>query len=243
MDYGLIVDVETTGLNAGQDKIIEFGFLEFRVGEDGQPSISSMYSGLEDPEVPISAEVSRLTGLTDELVRGQRIDWPLVRKYWDRASVVIAHNAEFDRGFLSIRPELRDSQKHWACSVRHIDWRAKHFGSMKLQYLAAEHGFANPFAHRALFDCATTFRLIAPHLTELIEASYEPEYEVIAVGSPFETKDILRLNGYRWDAEQRAWRKRVGARRIESEREFLSTEVYKGKPRHVEEEFYFNPKV
>ena len=243
MDYGLIVDVETTGLNAGQDKVIEIGFVEFKIGGDGRPNISTMYSGVEDPGVSLSDEVSRLTGLTDEVLQGQQIDWSLVRKYWDRASVIIAHNAEFDRNFLMARPELKDMRKHWACSVRHIDWRSKNFGSLKLQYLAADHGFANPFAHRALFDCATTYRLVAPHLTELVEASYEPEYEIIAVGSPFETKDILKSHGYRWDAEQRAWRKRIGARRLDGEREFLSAEVYKGKPRHVEEEFYFNPQV
>ena len=242
VDYGLIVDVETTGLKAGEDKVIEIGLVEFRVGSDGQPLISSMYSGVEDPGVPLSAEISRLTGLTDDVLQGQAIDWELVRRYWARASVIVAHNAEFDRGFLMARPELRDLPKHWACSVRHIDWRAKHFGSLKLNYLAADHGFANPFAHRAMFDCATTFRLIAPHLSELVESSYEPEYEIIALGSPFETKDILKQNGYRWDAEKRAWRKRIGARRLDDERSFLSAEVYNGKPRHSEEEVYFNPR-
>lgn len=240
MDFGLIVDVETTGLNASQDKIIEIGMIEFRVGSRGGSVISAMYSGLEDPGVALTEEISRLTGLTDDALRGETIDWGLVRKHWERASVVIAHNAEFDRSFLMMRPELRDVKKHWACSVRHIDWRKKNFGSLKLQYLAADHGFANPFAHRAMFDCATTFRLITPHIGELVESSYEPEYEIIAVGSPFETKDLLKQNGYRWDAEQRVWRKRIGARRLEEERQFLAADIYHGKPRHVEEEFYFN---
>jgi DNA polymerase-3 subunit epsilon len=242
VEYGLIVDVETTGLNPDEDSIIEIGFLEFRYGNASSPKISAMYSGLEDPGRPLSAEITRLTGLNDEILKDQRIDWPLVEKYWSRASVVIAHNAEFDRGFLRATPTLKDKPKHWACSIRHIDWRAKNFSSMKLQYLAADHGFTNPFAHRALFDCATTFRLVEPHVKELVEASYEAEFEVFAVGSPFETKDILKSSGYRWDAERRVWRKRVGTHRIQDERQFLSAEVYKGTPRHVEEESYFNPK-
>jgi DNA polymerase-3 subunit epsilon len=242
VDYGLIVDVETTGLNPAQDKILEVGLVEFRIDSGGVPQITSMYSGLEDPGVPISPEISRLTGLTDDSVRGEVIDWNVVRKHWERANVLIAHNAEFDRDFLVRRPELQGPLKHWACSIRHIDWRGKHFGSLKLQYLAADHGFANPFAHRAMFDCATTFRLIAPHLTELMERSFEPEYEIFALGSPFETKDILKQRGYRWDAEQRVWRRRVGARDLGAEREFLATEVYKGQPRHREDEIYFNPR-
>jgi DNA polymerase-3 subunit epsilon len=242
LDYGLIVDVETTGLNPGQDKILEVGLVEFRIGAAGVPQITAMYSGLEDPGTLIDPEISRLTGLTNDTVHGESIDWGLVHKHWQRASVVIAHNAEFDRDFLQRRSELKGIEKHWACSVRHIDWRGKHFGSLKLQYLAADHGFANPFAHRAMFDCATTFRLIAPHITELMERSFEPEYEILALGSPFESKDVLKQRGYRWDAEQRVWRRRIGARDLAAEREFLADSVYKGPPRHREDEMFFNPR-
>jgi len=242
VNRGLIVDIETTGLNASQDRIIEVGLLEFSMSTDGEPVITAMYSGLEDPGFSLSPEIIRLTGITDQALRGERIDWDFVKKHWERADVVIAHNAEFDRSFLSAVPQLGGIKKHWACSVRHIDWRGKNFASLKLNYLAADHGFANPFAHRALFDCATTFRLISPHLRELVEASFEPEFEVFAVASPFESKDVLKANAYRWDPERRVWRKRVGQKRLQAEREFLAAEVYKGEPRHVEEEFFFNPK-
>jgi DNA polymerase-3 subunit epsilon len=241
MEFGLIVDVETTGLNPNEDKVIEIGFVEFKI-QEGVPVISTMYSGVEDPGQPLSEDIKSLTGLRDDVLRGERIDWDLVRKHWHRAGVIIAHNAEFDRGFLIRRPELASLTKHWACSVRHIDWRGKNFKSQKLQYLAADHGFANPFAHRAMFDCATTFRLIAPHLTELVERSYEPEFEVAAVGSPFESKDVLKQRGYHWVSDQRVWVRRVGQREIIAEREFLASQVYGGASRHQETEFYFNPR-
>jgi DNA polymerase-3 subunit epsilon len=239
MEFGLIVDVETTGLNPDEDKIIEVGFVEFKI-HNGAPLITSMYSGIEDPQIPLSEDVKRLTGLQDGVLQNEKINWDFVRQHWQRASVIIAHNAEFDRNFLVRRPELAPLAKHWACSMRHIDWTSKNFGSMKLQYLAADHGFANPFAHRAMFDCATTFRLIAPHLTELIERSYEPEFEVAAVGSPFETKDILKKRGYRW--VNKVWVKRVGQREIQGEREFLEREIYQGKSKHSESLVYFNPR-
>lgn len=241
MDRALIVDVETTGLNAERDKIIEIGLIEFKLGSSGHPTISSMYAGTEDPKTPLEADIARITGLTDDVLADQSIDWDLVVQIWRRADVIIAHNAEFDRKFLMARSELSSMSKHWACSLRHIDWREKHFTSQKLQHLAADHGFVNPFAHRALFDCATTFRLVTPHLSEMITSSYEPEYEVMAVGSPFESKDTLKSNGYRWNQETRVWQKRVGARRIQLEREFLASEVYRGSSRHVEEVRYFNP--
>ncbi len=238
----VIVDLETTGLNPSEDSIIEVGLIDVLVSTDKKPIIGGMYSGLQDPGEPLSAEISEITGLTDDVLSGEKIDWDIVKGYLHRADVLIAHNAEFDRGFLSVVPALRDIRKPWACSVRHIDWREKKFASSKLQYLAADHGFVNPFAHRALFDCATTFRLVTPHLQELLKNSRDAEFEVFAVGSPFESKDVLKSAGYRWDSERRVWRKRVMAHRIQVERDFLAKDVYRGPSRHVEEEYYFNPR-
>ena len=238
----IIVDLETTGLKPSEDSIIEVGLIDFLIPPDDKPVIRGMFSGLQDPGVSLSAEISGITGLTDEALSGEAIDWEMVKGYLNRADILIAHNAEFDRSFLSVVPALRDIRKPWACSVRHIDWREKKFASSKLQYLAADHGFVNPFAHRALFDCATTFRLVSPHLQEMLKNCRDAEFEVFAVGSPFDSKDVLKSAGYRWDSERRVWRKRVMAHRIQVERDFLAKDVYQGTSRHVEEEYYFNPR-
>lgn len=234
MDFGVIVDVETTGLDPKQDRIIEVGILEFAVEGDGVPQLVQTYGGLQDPGVPISEEIQRLTGLTPAVLAGQSIAWDLVRRWLGRASIVIAHNADFDRAFFEASGELTGLSLHWACSMRHIDWRQKNYSSLALNYLAADHGFVNPFAHRAVFDCATTFRLVAPHLREMTQRSYEREYLLKAVGSPFETKDILRQRGYRWDANERCWSKVVGETALEGERSFLAAEVYRGRGHHQE---------
>jgi DNA polymerase-3 subunit epsilon len=221
----VIVDLETTGLKPSEDTIIEVGLIELLVSSDHKPVIRGMFSALQDPGFPLSPEISGITGLTDDALSGESIDWDIVKGYLNRADVIIAHNAEFDRGFLSAVPALREIRRPWACSVRHIDWREK------------------KFAHRALFDCATTFRLVSPHLQEMLQNSREAEFEVFAVGSPFESKDVLKAAGYRWDSDRRVWRKRVMSHRIENERDFLARDVYKGPSRHVEEEYYFNPRV
>lgn len=243
MDYGLIVDVETTGLDAKKDKIIEIGICEFGWQKDRQPVVLGLYGGLEDPGRPLPQEIVKLTGITDDALAGQAINWDVVRSAWNRASIIVAHNAEFDRSFLNRRPELQGLHKHWACSVKHIDWHTLGFGSRKLTYLAADHGFVNPFAHRALFDCATTFRLIAPHLSQLVANSFDPEIRFIAWNSPFESKDSLKARGYRWDVELRVWHRTVMSRQADDERLYLATDVYKGMTRHVEETILFNPPV
>jgi DNA polymerase-3 subunit epsilon len=226
MDYGLIVDVETTGLNSSVHQIIEIGIIEFMLNSESGAAITRMYGALSDPGQPLSQEIERLTGIKTAHLANQKIDWQMVASMMQRAKIVIAHNADFDRSFLSQVAELQKIEAHWGCSIRHIDWKAKGSGSQALNYLAADHGFINPFPHRALFDCATTFRLIAPHLEELIENSHQKTFRVDAVNSPFEKKDTLKENGYRWDAARKIWYKIIFERQLATERDFLSKEIY-----------------
>lgn len=234
MDFGLIVDVETTGIDPENDKIIEIGLMEFAVDDRFKPVVTGLYGGVEDPGQPLLPEIKKLTGLDDPYLAGRRIDWGTVRQYFDRASIVIAHNCAFDRDFLMRRSELAGVGAHWACSIRHVDWEGKGFRSRALNYLAADHGFVNPFAHRALFDCATTFRVIEPYFAELVANSYLKEVRIYARGAAFEVKDKLRERSYKWDPQQRVWFKDVFENRLEEERTFLSVEVYRGEPRHEE---------
>lgn len=235
MDTGIILDLETTGLDARRDKIIEIGILQFMVHADNPPEIVECYSAVEDPQMPLPKEIAEITGLTDNVLAGRKIDWLKVRLLMQTSSIVIAHNADFDRSFLEARPELAGLACHWGCSVKHILWRKKGFTTRSLNYLAADHGFINPFAHRALFDCATTFRLVAPHLNELVKNSYEPEIVVSATGAAFEKKDALRTQGYRWDQEVRVWKKRVLNVELPEEIGFLEAKVYEGPSRHQQE--------
>ncbi len=236
MDYGIVVDLETTGLDAASDKIIEIGILEFAIEDGKAPVITQMYSALEDPGIEIPAEIEKITGISTALVTGQKIDWEVVNKFFARSSIAIAHNAAFDTGFLRQRNELDLEGVHWACSCKHINWQSYGFKSKSLNYLACDHGFINPFAHRALFDAATTFRVIAPYMNELIERSYEREVLVSATYSPFETKDKLRARGYHWESDKRVWQRTILASDLEDERGFLRTEIYRGDLKHHEEE-------
>lgn len=234
MDFGIIVDLETTGLDPQADAIMEIGLLEFGVEGDEPPRVTRTYGALQDPGRPVAEEVLRITGMTQAHLTGQQIDWDVVRGFFQRASIVIAHNADFDRRFLEKSGKLAGLTPHWACSMRHIDWQRHNHKTLSLNYLAADHGFVNPFAHRAIFDCATTFRLITPYLKELIIRSYEREYVIKAVYSPFESKDVLRLRGYRWDPEERVWGKVIGETALADERKFLAEQVYRGEPKHRE---------
>ncbi len=240
MDYGIIVDLETTGTDFANDKIIEIGILEFGLEEGYEPMVGNMYGALQDPQQPLTEEIKKLTGLEDVYLKDKQIDWKIVSDYFSRASIAIAHNALFDRTFLLKQSELDLTAVHWGCSLRFIDWKGHGFKTRSLNYLAADHGFVNPFAHRALFDCATTFRIIAPRLKELIEYSFLREYRIFATGAAFDTKDLLKANSYRWDPERRVWSKDVFENRLADEREFLKQHIYRGADQHQEEEISLN---
>ncbi|WP_234996063.1 3'-5' exonuclease [Pseudobacteriovorax antillogorgiicola] len=236
MDTGLIIDLETTGIDPETDKIIELGLIEFRISEDVPvPAITNMYGAVEDPKQALSEEIKKITGLDDYMLQGQKIDWVYVRAAIQRSSIIIAHNADFDRSFLEKRAELAGLEDaHWACSMKHIDWAKHGFKTRALNYLAADHGFVNSFAHRALFDCATTFRLMSPYFAELVRKSFMKEYRVFATAAPFESKDKLKARAYRWDGAKRVWYKTVLEDMIESERVFLAEEVYPDADLHEE---------
>lgn len=234
MDYGLVVDLETTGMDFEQDEIIEIGLIEFGVELGKKPVITNMYSALEESSQSLSDEVKKVTGLDDEILKGQSIRWDLVTEVFERCSLYVAHNAKFDRSFLENKFNKTDWSGQWACSMRHIDWEKHGFRTRSLNYLAADHGFVNPFAHRAMFDCATTFRLIEPYFDELIERCTLQEIRILATKAPFEAKDLLKKRFYRWDSNARVWYKDVFEDKLEEERRFLGADVYHGQSQHQE---------
>ena len=235
MDLGLIIDVETTGLDFQTDEIIEVGFLEFAVNDVQNLNIVSLYGAVQEPQrKKISPEITNITGITPEMVQGRKIDWNFVREAMLRSSIIIAHNMEFDRSFLQKIPELSGVSLHWACSLKHIDWPKHGFKTKALNYLASDAGFINPFSHRAVFDCATTFRVISPYLEEMIARSYQREYKFSAVSAPFECKDKLKQRGYYWNTQERVWEKELPESDLESERRFLQESIYLGKLAHRE---------
>lgn len=137
---GVIVDTETTGLDHRKDEIIEIGAVAFTFDDAGTiGDVTGVYGGLKQPLKPIPREITRLTGITDEMVAGQVIDMARLRSLIGPADLVIAHNASFDRPFCEAFSGMF-SDKAWACSVSEIDWAARGFEGTKLGYLIGQIG-------------------------------------------------------------------------------------------------------
>jgi DNA polymerase-3 subunit epsilon len=233
---GSVIDVETTGLHHDSSKIIEIGIRTFRfnrvTGELLEPL--ERYSAFEDPGEPLSEEIKNLTGLTDEMLKGQSIDWTLVDRMLSGSVIVIAHNASFDRPFVD-RKSVVSREKIWGCSIKQLDWHSKGFTSQKLDVLSIYHGFFTD-AHRALNDAEALLHLLSfrdsatsnPYLRELLEVARKPTVHVSATHSPFESKDHLRRRSYRWDAQNKVWWREVQKEHLDGEIRWLEETVYLG---------------
>src|ERR1700730_2296703 len=159
-----VVDVETTGTNPDSDKIIELGICLFEY--DRQTGriyrVLGSWEWFEDPGVSIPPEITKITGITDEMVGGHRIDDRAVNDLLGRVVLVIAHNADFDRRFLERRlPAFTPNT--WACSLFDIDWKAEVIRSSALEFVAYSLGLFHD-GHRAASDCRATLHALAQPL-------------------------------------------------------------------------------
>lgn len=240
VDVGIIVDVETTGLDHRRDEVIELGLVRFEHVEGEVLRVTGALSALREPGVPICPEVRGLTGITPEMVAGHAIDPDAVADMLLGADLVIAHNAAFDRPFCeALHPAF--SHMRWACSMHEVGWAAAGFDGAKLGHLLLQAGWFYD-GHRALDDCHALLQLLrlprigsedgerVSLLSGLIVSAMETRRRVWADRAPFERKDLLKARGYRWfpgsSTAPKAWWRDVAEDEYRDEVLYLRQAVY-----------------
>lgn len=234
---GVFLDVETTGTTPARDKVIQLAMVPFTFDSTGKIfDVRECRSWLEDPGVPILEEVTRLTGITDEMVQGKKIEDEVVRQMLAGTHLVIAHNASFDRAFCERRlPAFRDV--YWACSMADIPWEREGFRHRSLEMLAYQHCRMFYAAHQADSDCYMGIHLLASPLPSgesafgaLLASARQQYVRVWAISSPIAVKDKLKEHGYHWspgdDGRPKAWYKDVIEAEADAEMAFLGAEIY-----------------
>lgn len=235
---GVFIDLETTGLDPERDEIIEMGLARFAYSPaDGRIfDVGPSFAALNQSSEPIPEEITRLTGITDRMVEGRRIEPAEVAAFVEPASIVVAHNASFDRPFAE-RFCGAFAAKPWACSLTQVDWAAEGHEGRKLGQLLAACGLYHD-GHRAMDDCLAGLEVLAaplpvsrvPAFAKLLEAARRDTCRVWAEGSPFEAKDWLKSRGYRWSdgtgGQPKSWFRDVDETELEGELNLLRREVY-----------------
>jgi len=230
---GVYLDVETTGLESA-DLIIELGLVVFEYDLRGRIyRVVDELDEFEDPGRPLPREIVQLTGIHDDQVKGKVIDDRRVAELVSGAHLVIAHNAAFDRPMVERRfPIFKELS--WACSVSDVEWSRAGFRNRKLEYLAMRRGFFYA-SHRAISDCYAGVELLSAPLdstsdetamASLLTNSGRKGVRLWALGSPFESKDLLKSRRYRWNAEAKVWWRDIQADEHEAELDWLMSSVY-----------------
>ncbi|XKH60759.1 DNA polymerase III subunit epsilon [Halomonas sediminis] len=231
----VVVDVETTGLDPSADKIIELGLVRgtFSPSEERITSILESHSQFEDPGIPIPEVITSLTGITDQDVAGKYIDDAWLAMMLQGDPLVVAHNAQFDRGFMEARFPACDKQI-WACSLSEVDWKSLGFEARKLEYLLLKQGYFYQ-GHRAEVDCLATTWLLhcQPESFPLLLASVRQKTVVVrALGAPYDIRETFKSRGYRWhpgvQGSKKCWWTVVAESNLQAEQEFLNKTYHDG---------------
>ena len=101
-DTYVVFDIETTGLSKEKEMITEIGAVKVADGK-----IIDRFSTFVNPQRPISAEITKLTGITDDMVKDAHTIENILPEFlkFCEDTVLVAHNASFDTGFIRIAAE------------------------------------------------------------------------------------------------------------------------------------------
>ncbi len=161
-----VLDLETTGGSPADSGITEVGALSVRGGE-----VLGTFQTLVDPGLPVPAFIRLLTGISDEMLAGAPSIAAVLPSLIEflGSSVLVAHNARFDRAFLAAAleregyPPLENRVVDTAALARKV--LAGEVRNHKLGTLAAHLRCAHRPSHRALDDALATTDLLH-HLIE-----------------------------------------------------------------------------
>ncbi len=163
-----VLDLETTGLSFRTEKITEIGIMKIKNKE-----VIDTFSCFVNPEKPIPPEVVKVTNITDEMVKeAQTIDviLPNVLEFVGD-SVLVAHNADFDIGFLKYNAQELGLklENTYIDTLRLAKSLFPDYKKYKLGKIAENLGIKVEVAHRALDDVDTTVKVFHVMIEKLKE--------------------------------------------------------------------------
>lgn len=153
-----VLDLETTGFSPVTEKITEIGIMKIKKG-----TVIDKFSCFVNPEKSIPLRVVEITNITDDMVKdAETIDkvFPKMLEFISE-SVLVAHNAEFDIGFLKHNAKFLgyDFDFTYVDTLSLAQELFPEFKTYKLGRIAKKLGVKVEVAHRALDDVNTTVKI------------------------------------------------------------------------------------
>ena len=185
-----VLDLETTGFSAVTEKITEVGIMKVKNGE-----VIDEFSTFVNPEKHIPERVTEVTNITDEMVAdSETIDkvFPKILEFLgdDKETVIVAHNASFDVGFLKQNAKALG----YSFDYTYLDTLSlakdlfPDYKKYKLGKIAENLGIKVEVAHRALDDVDTTVKVFNVMVKMLKEKGAEIVEDIDKVAASEESK-------------------------------------------------------
>lgn len=168
----VFVDLETTGLDPSQDRVIEVGIVRISKGK-----VLEQYNSLINPQIPIPPSVKAITGIkTHQLLKAPT--FAEVREELQnmlRHGIFVAHNADFDYGF--IESEFSRIETPFAlprlCTVKLSRELYPDYMSHSLDSISQRFGIPIDNRHRAKDDALATWEFVKISQTKLGQRQVE----------------------------------------------------------------------
>ena len=176
----VIVDTETTGSRAGEDRLIEIGAARLVGGE-----VTETFQQLIDPGRHVPRRITRLTGISTAMVYGQPSATEVMPRFLEFLgdAVLVAHNLPFDARFLDVAladaglPPLQNPSLDTLRLARRL---LSSLPSKGLSKLTQHFGITVHGRHRALGDAVATAELLTILLERMrIEFGVETVEDVL----------------------------------------------------------------
>ena len=164
----VIYDVETTGLVATTERITEIGGVKIKNGE-----VVDRFSEFINPGKPIPPKIVELTGITDKMVADKEYEDTIIPKFIEFIgdSVLVAHNAKFDMGFIYSACERLNIEIN-NCYLDTLEMARSIYPNLhnhKLDTIAKETGVSLTGHHRAVNDAEALFGIFLVLLEKVRE--------------------------------------------------------------------------
>ncbi|WP_449540044.1 PolC-type DNA polymerase III [Ferdinandcohnia sp. Marseille-Q9671] len=168
-DTYVVFDVETTGLSAVYNTIIELAAVKVKNGE-----IIDRFESFANPHHRLSATTIELTGITDDMVNtAPEVSDVLIKfKEWAEDAVLVAHNASFDMGFLNVgykRCGLGHATNPVIDTLELARFLYPDLKNHRLNTLCKRFDIELTQHHRAIYDAEATGYLMVKLLKDALE--------------------------------------------------------------------------
>jgi DNA polymerase III subunit alpha, Gram-positive type len=172
-DTYVVFDVETTGLSAVYDTIIELAAVKIKNGE-----VIDRFESFANPHKPLSATIINLTSITDDMLQDAPEVEAVLKRFhrWAEDAVFVAHNASFDMGFLNVGYKKVGLEKAANPVIDTLELGRLLYPELKnhrLNTLAKKLDVELTQHHRAIYDAEATGYILLKMLRDAAEKEIE----------------------------------------------------------------------